>query len=374
MKTLAPSIPYVDLVQQHAALKGELLSAIERVIDRGQFILGEEVGTFERAFAELCQVRYAVGVNSGTDALILALSVAGVGAGDEVITVPNSFVASVSAIRLVGARPIFVDVRDDYTIDPGLVEAAITPRTRAILPVHLTGRPCEMDPLMALASQYGLAVIEDCAQAVAAEDRGRRVGSFGTGCFSLHPLKTLNACGDGGVVTTDDAATFERLMLMRNLGLRTRDDCVMWAGNSRLDTIQAAILLVKLKYLEQWTEARRRNARRYRENLRGLAGIVIPEEPGHMRAVYHTLVAQAERRDALRSFLGERGIGSAVHYPVPIHLSRAGQELGYAPGAFPMAERQASRIVSLPVYPELSDADIDRVCAAIAAFYEGEPA
>ena len=362
-------IPYINLAAQHAPLKAELLAAVGQVIDSGHFILGEEVATFEQRFSELCQVRHAVGVASGTDALILALASAGVTAGDEVITVPNSFVATASAIRLLGARPVFVDVRDDYNMDPVQLESAITPRTRAILPVHLTGRPCEMDAIVGVATKHGVSIVEDCAQAVAAAYRGRVVGSFGVGCFSLHPLKTLNACGDGGVITANEPAVADRLMLMRNIGLRTRDDCVMWAGNSRLDTVQAAILLVKLKHLCRWTEARRRNVELYRERLRDVSEVQVPAEPPYMRAVYHTLVVQADRRDDLQRFLAERGIGSAIHYPVPIHLMSVGRELGYPRGSFPVTERLATRILSLPVYPELTGDDIDRVCDAIRAFY-----
>jgi len=363
-------IPYVDIAGQHAAIKAELLSAISEVLDSGHFILGEAVVEFEGQFASLCGVRYAVGVNSGTDALILALRAVGVGPGDEVITPPNSFVASASCVRLVGARPVFVDVGRDYNIDPEKIVAAVTSRTKAIVPVHLTGRPCAMDPILKVAHEKGLHVVEDAAQAVCAEYRGQRAGSFGTiGCFSLHPLKTLSACGDGGVLTTDDSELVERLRILRNIGLRTRDDCVAWSQNSRLDTLQAAILLVKLRYVEEWTERRRENARYYQERLAQLPDVEVPlEEPG-TRPVYHTFVIQAERRDALRVFLKQRGIHTAIHYPVPIHLSTAGRELGYPEGSFPVAERQARRIVSLPVYPELTTSQLQRVCEAITDFY-----
>lgn len=363
-------VPYVNVAGQHAAIRDELLEAIAKVLDRGQFILGDEVAVFERRFAELCGVPYAVGVNSGTDALILALRALGIGPGDEVITVPNSFVASTSCIALVGARPVFVDVRADATMDPERIERAITPRTKAILPVHLTGRAADMDPILHAAGLHGLHVVEDCAQAVMAEYRGRRVGSLGTiGCFSLHSLKTLNACGDGGVITTRDEALFERLKLLRNLGLKTRDECVVWSGNSRLDTLQAAILLVKLKYLEAWTERRRAHAAFYRARLAGVPGVETPSDRPHEKAVYHTFVIQADRRDALRAHLAERGIETAIHYPVPIHLQRAAQGLGYRSGDFPVAEAQAQRGLSLPVYPECPKEDLEYVARAIRAFY-----
>jgi dTDP-4-amino-4,6-dideoxygalactose transaminase len=365
------TVPYVAIARQHAGIKKELLAAVEQVLDSGRFILGEQVDEFERQFAERCGTAFAIGVNSGTDALILALRALGVGPGDEVITVPNSFVASAGCVRLVGATPVFVDVDETYTIDPDRIEAAVTARTRAILPVHLTGRPCDMEAIGRIAARHGLHVIEDCAQAVLASTRGRTVGSIGAaGCFSLHPLKTLNACGDGGVITTNDPALAGELRIMRNIGLKTRDDCVMWSQNSRLDTVQAAMLLVKLKYLDAWTERRRHHAARYRDRLHAIHAIRLPvPDAPHERSVYHTFVIQAERRDALRAFLTSRGIGSNVHYPVPIHLSNAGRELGYAAGSFPVTEAQADAIVSLPIYPELEEREIDHVCTEIEAFY-----
>jgi dTDP-4-amino-4,6-dideoxygalactose transaminase len=254
MSPTALSIPYVNVAAQHVQLHAELLAAVSRVLAHGHFILGPEVSEFEQRFAELCGVRHAVAVGNGTDALVLALRALEIGSGDEVITPPNSFVASAAAIALVGARPVFVDVGADLNIDPEKIEAAITPRTRAILPVHLTGRPAAMDPIMTLARLRGLAVIEDCAQAVMAEYGGQRVGSIGDiGCFSLHPLKTLSACGDGGVLTTGSPVVETRLRELRNIGLKTRDECVAWSGNSRLDTLQAAMLLVKLPHLADWT-------------------------------------------------------------------------------------------------------------------------
>ncbi|MFQ6027618.1 MAG: DegT/DnrJ/EryC1/StrS family aminotransferase [Dehalococcoidia bacterium] len=363
-------VPYVNLVEQHASIKDELLAAVATVIDHGQFILGDEVSEFERRFADISGSSYAVGVNSGTDALILALKALDIGPGDEVITVPNSFVSSASCIALLGARPIFVDVGEDYNIDAALIEPAITPNTRAILPVHLTGRPAPMGPIMELAKAHNLYVIEDCAQAVAAEYKGQRVGSFGTvGCFSLHPLKTLNACGDGGMLTTNDPGLYEQFKTLRNIGLKNRDECVAWSHNSRLDTLQAAILLVKLQHLEPWTEQRRNNACAYRSLLAGLSWVQTPADQEYERAVYHTFVIQADRRDQLRAYLAERGIGSAVHYPIPIHLQETAASLGYPPGSFPVAERQAGRILSLPVYPELTPSQIEYVADSLRSFY-----
>jgi len=364
-------IPYVNMASQHGPIKDELLAAMARVIDHGQFILGDEVTKFERRFAEICGIRYAVGVNSGTDALILALKAIGIRPGDEVITVPNSFISSAGCIALLGARPVFVDVRDDYNIDPTLIEQAITPRTRAIIPVHFTGRPADMNPILEVVRLHRLHVIEDCAQAVIAEYNGKRVGSFGTvGCFSLHPLKTLNACGDGGVLVTDDDGLAEQFKILRNIGLKTRNDCVVWSGNSRLDTLQAAVLLVKLKYLETWTEKRRSNARFYQEHLADLLQVQVPTDKPHERAVYHTFVIQADYRDELQAHLAKCGIGTAIHYPVPIHLHKAALDLGYKSGSFPVAERQAQRILSLPVYPELRENELNYVMDGIRSFYQ----
>ncbi|MEE3258770.1 MAG: DegT/DnrJ/EryC1/StrS family aminotransferase [Candidatus Latescibacterota bacterium] len=369
-RDITVDIPYVDIVGQHAAIKDELLAAVAGVIDRGQFVLGEEVGEFERRFAELCGVDYAVGVNSGTDALILALQVLGIGPGDEVITAPNSFVATVSAVRLVGATPVFADVGDDYNIDPGRVAGAISGRTRAILPVHLTGRACAMDPLREIATAHGLPLIEDCAQAVLASYRGQGVGSFGAmGCFSLHPLKTLNACGDGGVLTTDDAELYEKLLYLRNLGLKTREDCIAWGHNSRLDTVQAAMVLVKLRYLEEWTAQRRANAAAYQAALADVAEVSYPLDDSVRESAYHTFVVEVEDRDGLKVYLQDCGIGTAIHYPTPIHLTTAGNELGYGSGAFPVAERQAKRILSLPVFAGLVPEQLERVCRSIRSYY-----
>lgn len=364
-------IPYIDLKSQHASLKSEMLSAISEVIDGGNFILGEQVTEFEHQFAHLCGVTYAIGVNSGTDALILALKAIGIRSGDEVITVPNSFVASTTCIRLLGARPVFVDVGDDYNINPNKIVDAITSKTKAIIPVHLTGRPCNMEPILAIAKEKGIAVVEDAAQAVLAEYQGKRVGSLGTvGCFSLHPLKNLGACGDGGMLVTDNPELYEQFKIMRNIGLRTRDDCVLWSHNSRLDTLQAAILLVKLRYLHEWTQQRRENARYYQTQLADIPEIKIPPEREWEKCVYHTFVIQAERRDELRQFLSDRGIGTAIHYPVPIHLSTVGKELGYSEGSFPVTEIQSKRILSLPIYQGLTVDQLEQICHNIKSFYQ----
>jgi dTDP-4-amino-4,6-dideoxygalactose transaminase len=363
------TVPYVDLAAQHAPLKSELLAAVGAVIDRGDFILGAEVERFEAAFAQLCGVGHAIGVGSGADALVLSLRALGIGPGDEVITAPNSFIASAAAIAVVGATPRFVDVGPDLNIDPALVAKAVTPRTKALLPVHLTGRPADMDPLLEIARAHRLAVVEDAAQAVLAEYRGRRVGSIGTvGCFSLHPLKTLNACGDGGLVTTNDAELARKLRRLRDNGLRARGDYAEWAVNSRLDTVQAAILLVKLRHLEGWTARRRAHAATYQAGLAGVPGLILPADRAHERAVYHTFVIQSDRRDALKEHLASVGVGTSIHYPTPIHLTDAAQGTGYRAGSFPVTEAQAGRILSLPVHPDLTAAQIEHVVRQIRTF------
>lgn len=363
-------VPFVNIGALHAPIRAELLEAMGRVIDSGMYVLGEEVDEFERQFAALCGARFAVGLNSGTDALTFALRALGVGPGDEVITAANSFIASAGCAAMVGARPVLADVGDDYNLDPASVERAITSRTKAIVPVHLTGRPAKMDELMQLAQAHNLHVVEDAAQAVCAEYRGRSVGTIGVaGCFSLHPLKTLSAIGDGGVLTTDDPELYDELRVLRNVGLKTRDDAVVWSGNSRLDTLQAAALLVKLKYIEEWTELRRANARRYRELLADLPRVQTPTEEPHERAVYQVFKIQADDRDALQTYLAEHGIGSAVHYALPLHLNTVAAELDYAPGSFPVTERQAERILSIPIYHTLTPAEIEYVASTIRAFY-----
>lgn len=364
------NIPYVDLAEQHVPIREKLLEAVGKVLDHGKFVLGEEVAEFEERFAKLCGVSYAAALNSGTDALILALRALGIGPGNEVITVANSFVSSTSCIICVGAKPVFVDVREDYLIDPDLIEKAITSKTKALLPVHLTGRPANMDAIMALARKYKLAVIEDCAQAVSAEYRSKKVGSFGdVGCFSLHPLKTLSACGDGGVLITNNKDLYEKILILRDNGHRRRKECVSWSNNSRLDTIQAAMLLVKLDYLEAWTQERRENARLYQEHLKGILEIQLPVGKKDIRAVYHTFVIQAERRNELKSFLAEHGIGTKVHYHPPIHLEPVASELGYAKGSLPVTERQAEKVLSLPVSGQIRKEMLEYIVSNIHDFY-----
>jgi len=362
------NIPYVDLRRQHVPIKDEILHAVGRVIDSAGFILGEEVERFERKVAEYCRTEYAIGVNSGTDALFLSLKAYGIGQGDEVITVPNSFLATASSIVAAGARPVFVDVGDDLNINPELVERKITRSTRAIIPVHLTGRPVDMDPIMRIARAHNLIVVEDAAQAIGAEYKGRKVGSIGDcGCFSLHPLKTLNACGDGGVITTNDQNLHTSLVQLRNIGLKNRDESDTWGYNSRLDAIQAAILTVKLKYLDLWIEQRRSNAKYYIQHLGDV--VRVPDDEGADKPVWHTFVIETEQRDELQEHLELNGVGTRIHYPIPIHLQHAAKSLGYQKGDFPVCERQAQTILSLPVYQGLTKDELAHVVDAVTSFF-----
>jgi dTDP-4-amino-4,6-dideoxygalactose transaminase len=363
-------VPYIDLGIQHKLIKKELLNEIEKVLVSGQFILGSYVESFEKSFSQVCQTHYTVGVANGTDALMLAMKSLGIGHGDEVITAPNSFLASASSIALIGATPVFADVSDDFNIDPDKVESAITNKTRAIIPVHLTGRPAPMNELNLLARKYNLFVIEDAAQSIGAEYHNRKTGSLGyIGCFSFHPLKNLSACGDGGMITTIDKKLYEKLLVLRNHGLKTRDECAIWSLNSRLDALQAAILRIKMKYLDQWTSRRRFIATMYQQELHDY--LKVPVDKPFEKAVYHTFVVQTNERNALKDYLLKNGIDTRIHYPIPIHLQESAKYLGYLPGAFPITEKQVNEILSLPVYPELTDDQVKYVIKIIKDFFNG---
>jgi dTDP-4-amino-4,6-dideoxygalactose transaminase len=367
-ETALRRIGYVNLPEQFEEERGEILDAVEGVFRRGDFIGGDAVGRFEQELSNYLDVPHVVTLNSGTDALILAMKALDIGPGDEVITPPNSFVASTAAIVAVGARPVFADVLPDQNIDPAAVEAAVTPRTRAILPVHLTGRMADMNPLLAIAGRRGLAVIEDSAQAAGSRYDGHMSGSFGAlGCFSAHPLKNLNAAGDAGFVATSDAHLAERIRRLRNHGLINRSDVTEWGTVSRLDTIQAEVLRIRLRHLPAVIARRRRNAAQYRNELAGLPIFIPPCRDIEFNS-FHTFVIQTDRRDEMQRFLAARGIETAIHYPVPIHLQPAARQLGYGRGSFPETERQAGRILSLPVHQFLPASDISSVCGHIREF------
>ena len=359
-------IPFVDLKAQYASVREEVNAAIQGVLDSCQFTLGSEVAEFEKEFAAYCQADHGIGVNTGTSALHLALLAAGVGPGDEVITVPFTFVATVAAIHYSGARTVFVDIDPQtFTMDPAKLEAAITPRTKAVLPVHLYGQPADMDPILAIARQHKLLVIEDAAQAHGAEYKGRRVGSLGDmACFSFYPGKNLGAYGEGGMVTTSNPEYTRTLRMLRDWGAERKYEHVLKGYNYRLEGIQGAILRVKLRYLEGWTEARRAAARNYDHLLAG-AGVPLPVQRPYARHVYHIYAIRTATRAAWQQALLAEGIQTGIHYPIPVHLLPAYAELGYVRGQFPHAERAADEVLSLPMYPELSTQQIETVCAAV---------
>ncbi len=370
MSTDKPRAPYVDLIAHNAAFKQRMLEAVGRVIDHGWFILGPEVQELERRVAEYLGVAHAVGVNTGTDALVLALRLRGVGPGDEVITSSHGFVATASAVRLVGATPVLVEVDEDsMLIDPAAIEEAITPRTRAVIAVHLNGHPCEVDAIAAICERHALTFIEDCAQAYGTRYRGAQVGGRDIGCFSLHPLKVFSACGDAGFITVRTEEERDRLRQMRNLGLRDRNNCAIASNNPRLHTVQAAMLLVKIDAVDGFIAARQANAAAYREALRDV--VVLPPEEGEHRVIYSAFVIRPPEdieRDALVAALHERGVDAKIHYPYAIHQQPAYE--GSATRPLPVTERVVSRIISLPVIAELTPAQrqlvIDGVRDAIA--------
>jgi dTDP-4-amino-4,6-dideoxygalactose transaminase len=367
-------VPFVDLAVREAPRRAELLSAIEAVLCRGDFILGEEVRAFEQEFAQFCQARHAVGVSSGTSALVLALRALGIGEGDEVITVANSFLSTVSSILLAGARPVLVDVADDENIDPDAVRAALTPRTRAILPVHLRGRPARMSQLAQLAQEHGLDLVEDASQAQGARLGERYAGTFSAaGCFSLHPLKNLPALGDAGVVLTDDAALAERLRGLRNHGLAERGFASLLGDNQRLDTVQAAVLRVALRRLPDANARRQAIARRYDGAFAGLP-IGTPSPTTDGESVYHHYVVQVPDRPAFLESMATAGIDARIHYPVPAHQQPAFAGLVSVPAPLRRTEEQAQRIVSLPCYPAMSDDQVALVVNAVVDHYHSRRA
>lgn len=365
----AEAIPFVDLGAQYRSLEAEVRGAIDAVLKRGDFILGGAVEELEHAFAAYTGTRHAVGLDSGLSALELGLRALGVGPGDEVITAANSFIASALPISYVGATPVLVDVDEgSFNLDPRLVEAAITPRTKAIVPVHLYGQMADMDQIMQLAERFGLKVLEDACQAHGATYKGSRAGSIGhAAAFSFYPAKNLGAYGDGGMLVTNDAGIDEHVRLLRNYGSRVKYHHEALGMNRRLDTLQAAVLAVKLPRLDAWNAARREHARRYAEALAG-TGVAVPEEGPERDHVFHLYVIRSPDRDALQAHLRETGIATGIHYPVPIHLQPAYRDLGYRPGDFPVTERLAAEILSLPMYAELPAEAPARVAAEVAEF------
>jgi dTDP-4-amino-4,6-dideoxygalactose transaminase len=364
------SIPLVDLRKQYEPLKDEVMAALGSVLDGMKLFLGENVFQLERDFAAFCGAKHAIGVGSGTDALHLALRALGVGYGDEVITAPNSFIATAAAIAMTGATPVFADIEPDtYTIDPAAIEAAITPRTKAIVPVHLYGHPADMRPIQEIASKHKLAVVEDACQAHGAEYEGRRAGTLGdAAAFSFYYSKNLGAYGEAGIVVSNNRALATRLQLLRNHGSSIRYDHSVLGMNSRLDEMQAAVLRIKLRYLDQWNIRRRALALEYDKRLADLQEVIRPVERPSAMHVYHLYVIRVPRRDELIEWLNKRGVSAAVHYPKPIHLQEATRHLGYREGDFRVAERVANEIISLPLYPELGIDNVNYICQTIADF------
>jgi dTDP-4-amino-4,6-dideoxygalactose transaminase len=371
----ARAVPLLNLQAQYQAIREELMAAIARVVDSQHFILGEEVRELEKEIADYCGTQYAIGCASGSDALYLALLALGIGPGDEVLTSPFTFFATAGEISRVGAVPVFADIEEHtFNLDIGLVAERLAshPKIRAIIPVHLFGACADMDPLCELATERGLSVIEDAAQSIGAEYKGRRAGSLGrVGCFSFYPTKNLGACGDGGMLTTSDPQLAARLRALRVHG--STDKYVhQWVGiNSRLDALQAAVLRVKLRYLDGWSEGRDRNAEHYRERLAGSsAPVIAPAGTTYQtRHVYNQFTIRCPERDGLQAYLKERGIGTEIYYPLPLHLQPCFADLGYRKGDFPVGEQMAGECLSLPVQAELAENDIDYICDTIQSFY-----
>lgn len=365
------TVPYLDLGAQYRALKSEVDAAVLRVLESTQYILGPEVLAFETEFAAFTGTTQCVAVNSGTSALHLALLACGIGPGDEVITVPFTFVATVSAIEYAGATPVFVDVEPDHlTMDPARIEAAITPRTKAIMPVHLFGHPADMTAILAIARRHGLRVIEDAAQAHGATCQGRPCGSMGdVSCFSFYPGKNLGAYGEGGALVTNDPGIAHTAKLLRSWGEERRYEHLLKGFNYRMDGIQGAILRIKLRHLPAWTEARRARAAEYVAALAG-SSVTVPTERAGDRHVYHVFAVRLAHRDAVRGRLDAAGVQTGVHYPIPVHLQPAYRNLGGAPGDFPVAEAAAHQVLSLPIYPELTSEQVAYVAQALRAGQE----
>jgi len=359
-------IPFVDLKAQYQSIKPEVNAAIQGILDSCQFTLGSEVAAFEQEFAAYCQSKHGIGVNTGTSALHMALLAAGVGRGDEVITVPFTFVATVSAIDYTGATPVFVDIDPQtFTMDVNQLEAAITPKTKAIIPVHLYGQCADMDPLLEIAKRHGLVVIEDACQAHGAEYKGRRAGSMGDmGCFSFYPGKNLGAYGEAGMVTTDNPEFARTVRMLRDWGAEKKYHHVLKGYNFRMEGLQGAVLRVKLRYLEQWTEGRRTAAAHYDRLLAG-SGIPTPKAMPHNRHVYHIYAVRTAHRQAWQDGLLAQGVQSGIHYPTPVHLLPAFADLGYHLGQFPHSEQAANEVLSLPMFPELTETQCDEVARAL---------
>jgi dTDP-4-amino-4,6-dideoxygalactose transaminase len=361
-------VPFVNVPEHYSQLKSEILGAIDNILSKGELILKKEVEDFEKNLASFVGVKYAIGLNSGTDALFLALKAAGIGPGDEVITVAHTFVASVAVIVNCGAKPILVDVGEDFTMDVDKIEPLINKKTKAIIPVHLNGRVCDMEKLMALAKKYNLVIIEDAAQALGAKFDGKIAGSFGlAGCFSFYPFKILGAFGDAGAITTNDQNIADKIRLLRDHGQKTKTEIVCYGWNSRLDNLQAAILNIKFKYLPKWIDRRREIADLYYKGLSGIQEVKLPpKSDGRYFDIYQNYVLRVQKRDELFDFLKEKGVETLIKDPIPLHHQLA---LGLSNFSLPYTEQLAKEVISLPMYPELKDKEAKYVIDCIKKFY-----
>jgi dTDP-4-amino-4,6-dideoxygalactose transaminase len=358
-------IPFINLSRQNVFLKEQVISKIKEILENCQYILGEEVEKFEKEFAEFCGTKYGVGVSSGSDALFLSLKALGIKEGDKVITVPNTFVATVDAISRCGAKPSFVDIDPlDYTIDSKKIEEKITNKTKAIIPVHIYGHPANMEKITELAKKYNLHMIEDACQAHGAEYKGKKVGSIGdVGCFSFYPTKNLGCYGDGAIITTNNKEVVEKLKLLRNYGQKEKNFHEIRGYNHRLDGIQAAILRIKLRYLDRWNEKRREHAKLYNKLLENV--VEIPIERSFVKAVYHLYIIRTKERDNLKDYLAKKGVSSLIHYPRSVHLQKAYTYLNHKEGDFPITEKYSKEILSLPMFPELEEKEITYIADKI---------
>ncbi|MFN3135283.1 MAG: DegT/DnrJ/EryC1/StrS family aminotransferase [Candidatus Kryptonium sp.] len=365
-------VPIFTPVRQYMNLKEEIDSAIQKVLSKGSFILGDEVSEFENKVAQYLGVKHAIGVASGTDALQIALMAIGLKPGEEVITTPFTFVATAETIVLLGGKPVYVDIDEKtYNINPDLIEEKITEKTKAIIPVHLYGQPAEMDKILDIARRYNLYVIEDSAQALGSEYKGKKVCTFGDiACISFFPTKNLGAFGDAGMIVTNNDELAERIRMIRVHGSKVRYNHEILGVNSRLDTLQASILLVKLKYLDSWNAKRIEIAEKYNDAFKDIDDVVIPYSEVHNKHIYHQYTIRTRRRDELAQFLKEKGIQTAVHYPIPLHLQKAFAYLGYKQGDFPISEQCSREVLSLPMFPELRDEEINYVIESVKEFFK----
>ena len=362
------SIPFIDFKEQNRMIQAEVDLGFKKVFEKGDYILGEQAHTFEKAFSGYCEAAYGVGVNSGTDALHLALMALDIKEGDEVIVPTHTFIATALCVSFCRAKPVFVDIEPDtYNIDPKAFQKAITARTKAVIPVHIYGQPANMDEIVAIARQHGIKVVEDAAQAHGSRYKGKRVGSLGdVACFSFYPTKSLGACGDAGMIVTNNKETYEKALMLRDYGRQGRYEHKIKGTNSRLDTIQAVVLNAKLKHLDQWNEMRAKNAALYAQLLKPLTGVVTPITKSDRTHVFQTYAILVPNRDKVMEAMKAQGVGVLIHYPIGLHLQEAYADLGYKLGAFPVAEKVASQVMSLPMFPHMTSEQVQGVVAALA--------